>query len=117
MRDFQRLSLDEYQERAISTAIYPLRGRPGSLHYLAPGLAGEAGEFAGHWAKAVRDDEGIISEQRKSLMMKELGDTLWMIACAANELGYSLESVGRHNLHKLQDRKQRGVLGGSGDER
>ena len=50
-------------------------------------------------------------------MAKELGDVLWYVAQIATELGTDLETVARVNIMKLGDRKERGVLGGSGDDR
>ncbi|WP_201308875.1 nucleoside triphosphate pyrophosphohydrolase family protein [Puerhibacterium puerhi] len=114
------LTLEEYQLRAGETAIYPGReitdGREG-LHYLVPGLAAEAGELAGHWAKAIRDDNGALSGDRYNLIRKELGDILWFVAMIADELMAPLESVASENLAKLADRAERGVLQGSGDNR
>ena len=48
---------------------------------------------------------------------KEVGDVLWYLAVFAHHLGVPLEEVAQQNLDKLQSRKARGVLGGSGDNR
>jgi NTP pyrophosphatase (non-canonical NTP hydrolase) len=53
---------------------------------------------------------------RDKLIM-ELGDILWHVALVANNLGYSLEAVADLNLQKLQSRKQRDMIKGSGDDR
>ena len=111
------MRLDEYQTRASETAIYPMRGSASSLNYLAPAIAGEAGEVASEWAKTIRDDDGYVSERRRSNLKKELGDTLWMVAQTASELGYTLEEIAHDNLAKLRDRRERGVLSGSGNDR
>ena len=50
-------------------------------------------------------------------LAKELGDVLWYVAQIATELDTDLETVARENLMKLEDRQNRGVLGGSGDNR
>jgi hypothetical protein len=42
---------------------------------------------------------------------------LWYLAVFADQLGMSLDEIAQKNLDKLQSRKQRGVLGGSGDNR
>lgn len=58
------ISLDEYQEHALSTAIYPGQHTPLGLMYLALKLNGESGEFAEHLGKAMRDDE--VAEENVS---------------------------------------------------
>jgi NTP pyrophosphatase (non-canonical NTP hydrolase) len=87
------------------------------LAYPALGLAGEAGEVAEHAKKAIRDDAGVVTEERRRAMAKELGDVLWYLSQLASELGLELEEIARANLEKLLSRQRRGVLSGSGDER
>ena len=120
------LGLNEYQRRAHVTANYPegricgmQTGVDTFVHYLYPalGLAEEAGEVAGKYAKAIRDEEGVISEKRKVAIVKELGDVLWFVAELATCLDVDLDVVAEMNLQKLASRKERGVIGGSGDER
>ena len=108
------MELSEYQLLARRTAEYP---RAAWLAYPALGLAGEAGEVAEHAKKAIRDDGGEISDERRAAMSKELGDVLWYVAQLASELGLELEEIAQLNLDKLLSRQQRGVLSGSGDER
>lgn len=100
---------DEFQEAAMSTAIYPSNK---ALEYTALGLASEAGEFAGKVKKWIRD--GHIDDK---LAAHELGDCLWYIAAAADALGYDLSEIADLVLNKLKDRKERNVISGSGDER
>src|SRR5688572_7118544 len=45
--------LDEYQRIATQSAIYPGKGTPLGLNYVALKGAGEAGEFAEHVGKAM----------------------------------------------------------------
>jgi NTP pyrophosphatase (non-canonical NTP hydrolase) len=108
------MELSEYQRLSRRTAEYP---REAWLAYPALGLAGEAGEVAEHAKKAIRDDGGSISEERRAAMSKELGDVLWYVAQLASELGLELEDVARENLEKLSSRQERGMLSGSGDDR
>lgn len=107
-------TLNEYQCEAMRTAIWPA-GK--GLDYLAPALAAEGGEVAGEWAKAVRDDGGVVTPDRRLKLLKEAGDTLWMVAAITKELGVTLEEVAQMNLDKLADRARRGVLAGSGNDR
>ncbi len=87
------------------------------MAYPALGLAGEAGEVAEHAKKAIRDDAGNVSDERRAAMSKELGDVLWYVAQLATELELSLEEIAAQNLEKLLSRQQRGVLSGDGDDR
>lgn len=69
-------------------------------------LAGEAGEVANEWKKVLRGDygEGDIPDEVIRKMVLELGDVLYYVAAAANDLGYTLEDVARLNRQKLIER-------------
>ena len=108
------MEFSEYQRFSRRTAEYP---REAWLSYPALGLAGEAGEVAEHAKKAIRDDGGAVSPERRTAMAKELGDVLWYVTQLASELGLELDEIARENLEKLFSRQRRGVLSGSGDER
>ncbi len=105
----------EYQEFAKRTAVYPEVGA--GFVYPALGLCGEAGEVAEKIKKIFRDRSGIVDDEVRATIAKELGDCLWYIAQIATELGLSLEEIARQNIEKLIDRKARGRLHGDGDER
>ncbi|MFZ2390757.1 MAG: nucleoside triphosphate pyrophosphohydrolase family protein [Minisyncoccales bacterium] len=109
------MTFQEYQEEARKTAIYP--NKDNNFIYPTLGLAGEAGEVAEKIKKVIRDGNGIVSEEKKEEITKELGDVLWYVANLAKELGVTLEDVAQKNLLKLQSRQQRNELHGSGDNR
>lgn len=125
------MELNDYQKAAIDTAIYPGKGTAIGLVYVALKMNGEAGEFAEHTGKAIRDDnlltdpgkEGFVlkdaplTNERHALLVKEIGDVLWYLAAACTELGIDMNDAAKINLEKLRSRKERGVLGGSGDNR
>src|ERR1700716_1819865 len=106
MRTIARMELSEYQRLSRRTAEYP---RAAWLAYPALGLAGEAGEGAEHSKKAIRDDAGEVSAERRAAMSKELGDVLWYVAQLASELELDLDEIASENLAKLQSRQRRGV--------
>ena len=127
-------SLNMYQRLATGTAIYPGQGTPLGLVYVALKGAGEAGEFAEHVGKAMRDDGLICDEtpcqdielqqrshqltsERRELLIKEIGDELWYLAAKCNELDITLAEAALINVLKLKDRQERGTLRGSGDSR
>ncbi|HNY35920.1 MAG TPA: nucleoside triphosphate pyrophosphohydrolase family protein [Candidatus Pacearchaeota archaeon] len=109
------MTFQEYQEEARKTAIYP--NKDNNFIYPTLGLAGEAGEVAEKIKKVIRDGNGIVSEEKKEEITKELGDVLWYVANLSKELGILLEDVAQKNLEKLQSRQQRNELHGSGDNR
>lgn len=115
------MELNEYASKAMQTAIYPGAGTPMGLAYVALKMNGEAGEFAEHLGKAMRDehlaDIGEPLDERHALLVKEVGDVLWYLAAACRELGITLEDAAQINLAKLADRNTRNKLQGSGDER
>jgi NTP pyrophosphatase (non-canonical NTP hydrolase) len=108
------VEFSEYQRRSRRTAEYP---REAWLTYPALGLAGEAGEVAEHAKKAIRDDGGVVTDERRVALAKELGDVLWYVAQLASELELELEQIAQANLDKLLSRQRRGVLSGDGDDR
>jgi len=109
------LSLLAYQQ--LSRDTYRPIDCGGELAYPTLGLVNEAGEFAGAVKKIYRDSAGVISDEQRAALASELGDVLWYLSQCATILDVSLEDIAAGNLAKLQDRKARGVLGGSGDKR
>ncbi len=105
------MNLNEYQESCKATAIYP---KAVGVGYCTLGLVSEAGEVAGKLKKALRDAGGDLDPE---VVASELGDVLWYVAMLAHELGYTLNELAAMNLDKLTGRKERGTLGGSGDNR
>lgn len=87
------------------------------LKYVALGLAGEAGEVANKVKKIDRDDDEQVTEEAVAAILEEVGDVLWYASQLAEELGTDFSLVAEGNLDKLLDRKERGVIGGSGDKR
>ncbi len=109
------MTMNEYQKFCMTTAIYPDRHR--NVPYVALGLSGEAGEFANRVKKVIRDNGGRINNTSRDSMAEELGDTLWYIAMAADEINLSLETIAKRNITKLSSRLTRGVISGDGDNR
>lgn len=109
------MKFSEYQKKSRVTAIYP--NKDDNFIYPTLGLVGEAGEIAEKIKKVLRDDEGKISDEKKTEIGKELGDVLWYISQLATELGVDLDEVAEGNIDKLYSRMDRGVIQGSGDNR
>lgn len=110
------LTLNTYQNKAVSTAIYPGQGTVQGLIYTSLGL-GEAGEFQNKVKKILRDYNSELTEEMRNDLIDELGDIMWYIANCATELKTTLSDVCQRNIAKLSDRQKRCVLKGSGDKR
>lgn len=103
------MNANEYQNWTRTTAIYP---KDRALDYLGLGLTSEAGEVSGKLKKRIRD--GGIDVMS---LIDEIGDVYWYLARLCDEIGFSTESVLKRNFDKLEDRKNRNVIKGSGDNR
>lgn len=108
------MDFNEYQQKALSTAIYP---EDMAISYCVMKLAGECGELAEKVAKAYRDEDGHFSPERIQAIKKEHGDIQWYLANIAELFGFTMEESAILNIEKLADRQARGVLQGDGDER
>ena len=115
--DTHNYTMNEYQADMSHTAIYRDK-----IIYPAFGLVNEAGEVAGKLKKIMRDEEVsvegfVLTDKQRAAVAAELGDVLWYVAALAKDLNVSLNEIAKMNIDKLHDRQQRGVIGGSGDNR
>jgi NTP pyrophosphatase (non-canonical NTP hydrolase) len=104
------MQLDEYQEKTS-----PFRLGTYSAEACVMGLLSEAGEVAGVFQKLIRGDFPI--NEAGARLHKELGDILWHVAQIAYDNGWKLSDIAQTNLDKLESRKIRNVILGSGDDR
>lgn len=105
---------DDYQDWTDSLVRYEGDDKT-KLAYTALGLAEEAGEVAGKVKRVFRGDFDLASAKQQIEL--ELGDCLFYLARVARECGLTLSDVATSNVCKLEDRRRRGVLKGSGDSR
>lgn len=114
----ESMTVNEYQTQAFSVAKYPEKGTGSLMAVIYCGLGlGESGEVQGKIKKVLRDSAGQITPEIRDAIIAEMGDNLWYLAALSTELGIPFEEVARRNLEKLFDRANRGVIGGSGDNR
>ncbi len=112
------VDFSDYQAQAHTTAVYPAED---AVTYTTLGLVGEAGEIANKVKKAIRDDGGAMSDERRAAILDELGDVLWYAAELCTALGAELGEVAAANVAKLRSRQARarftatGIGGKSGD--
>ena len=101
------MNFDAYQKLANETdLVHP-------INYYFLGLVEEAGEVAGLRKRFLRDEGNIEPEK----LVKELGDVLWYVAMIGKQYHLNMDEIAISNIKKLNDRKERGVITGTGDER
>ncbi|RYZ15696.1 MAG: hypothetical protein EOO70_06220 [Myxococcaceae bacterium] len=103
-------TFDEYSEGASDTAVYNGRGTVDGLIYATLGLAGEAGEIANQVKKINRDDQGVLTEERRRKLIDEASDVMWYIAAVADELRIPLAHLAEFNIDKLKERKAKNTM-------
>lgn len=108
------MDFNQYQKEASKTRI--AKYDPPFV-YSALGLAGESGEVAEKIKKILRDDDGIVSGEKKEEIKKELGDVLWYLSQLSADFGIEFSDIAVSNLEKIRSRKERGQTKGSGDNR
>lgn len=95
------MTFDEYEALALRTASDATRESPESMIDTGVlGLNGEAGEIADDWKKFKYHGHQFD----KNKMVKELGDILWYVACAAEGIDMSMEEIAEANIEKLEKR-------------
>ena len=111
---YDMVDFNSYQRSAVTTAIYPDQHK---ITYPALGMAGEAGEVANKVKKLIRDGPEKRPDTWREDIASEIGDVLWYCAALATALNLTLGMIASQNLAKLQKRKDKGTIGGSGDNR
>ena len=90
--------------------------KPTWLYYVL-GVGGETGELLEKIKKHFRDDYGVMTDEKKKEIIKEMGDIQWYLARLADAFGIKFNDVAEENLKKLLSRKKRNKLHGNGDDR
>lgn len=123
----KELTLNEYQERAMTTCMPTCN----NLSYMLLNLVGGVGEFSSKVAKHIRKEEAGIGSgdtpnqfyftakanflTDRVALRKEAGDILWQLAGLCKVMGWDLEAVAQENLAKLAERAKNGTIAGNGD--
>ena len=103
------MNLTDYQSKAseFALSVSPLER--------VFGLLEEAGEVAGAFKRMERGDYDIPTFGAK--LAGELGDVLWYLSQVCTDNGWSLQDIAQSNLDKLESRKTRNMILGSGSNR
>ena len=101
------VTIDEYQEKAVSLAVYPPEYK---TLYPTLGLAGEAGEVAEKLVPLI-ENEG--TDEDKQDIILEIGDVMWYMATTANDIDMTLSdciaiSIG-DNFQSFRDAQDKSV--------
>ena len=113
-------SIAVYQSTGRGTEQYPHRdflGSPAALIWLTLNLNATAGAVADQVKKTLRDDDGELSAERRATVLDALKRVIWCLSELSLHLQSSLGEVAGGNIAKLADRRERGTIQGSGDNR
>lgn len=80
------------------------------LAYCVAGIASEAGEIAGEYKKVLRNDNGVLTDERRESILAEVGDVLWYAQAIVIALGSTMDGVIQKNHDKLIARQQQGLI-------
>jgi len=80
------------------------------IDYGGLGLCSEAGEVAGELKKVIRNDHGVLTEERCAKIASELGDVLWYTQFIANMIGYTIPEIVHILDDKLSSRLENGTI-------
>lgn len=101
-------TFDEYSIAATKTISGKTAASQMSmLDAAALGLTGESGEFADHVKKILYHDQSL-NDERRTKMIKEIGDILWYVNLACGALHIPLTLVADGNIQKLAERHPEG---------
>ena len=100
------MTLNEYQERAMSTCMESSN----NSMYILLNLIGEFGEYCSKLAKCIRKGQLVINDNKLCWMIDpteiqealnfEKGDILWQLAGLIKVQGNTLEEIAQMNLDK-----------------
>lgn len=113
------ISFNEYQEKCALTDVGTSAQdclKPGWLYYVL-GIGGESGELLEKIKKLFRDKNGVIDDEFKDAVIKEMGDVHWYMARLAAWFGIEYNEIPKQNIKKLFSRMERNKLHGDGDDR
>lgn len=105
---------EDYDDLVRVSKIYP---KNRVIEYPVLGICGETGEVAEKVKKVIRDNHNKYDAATKAAILKELGDVLWYLVAAAQDLGYSFDDVIANNMAKVTNRIETKTQHGEGDNR
>ena len=91
------MDFNEYQQLATRTATFDGKQKEYQMLYLTLGVAGESGELAEKIKKILRNDDGVISEEKREGVKAELGDVLWYLSQLARILDIPRSQVAKYD--------------------
>lgn len=97
------MNIEEYQSSSMETAVYKNIGE--NPFYPMKGLIGEFGELVEKVKKIERDDNSILTDDKKTQLIKEAGDVLWYLSSLCGELKIRLVNLIPLDVNSFDDLK------------
>lgn len=118
--DFKSIVLEEHFDNIVEFQRIvddSLEKEEPTEEMLAYELALYVGDLCSVWAKAVRDTNRTLNVEKFRKLELGLSNVVFSVARLGALWGYNLDDLLDANIEKLFDRKDRGVIGGSGNNR
>ena len=90
------MSINDYQDFARAHAKYE-----DGIFYSAISMFEHAAKIADEIIPVSENENGKITDEKKVIIINELGDVFWYLANVAADLGVSLEIIAQSNLDKI----------------
>lgn len=92
--------IKKFQKKVKRVFFTPVDTRKELLLYLATAIGEESGEVSGEIKKAIRDNLGKITKERKQKILSEIGDLMFYLTMLCETLNESIKKP-----FELQDKK------------
>lgn len=112
-----RVETFEEAMAARTKPIYHLFDGPVAIDRAITQLVDRCGSLSGVIKKIIRDSDGVPDRTKRLAIGTQIGSVFNSTCSIMEWLGESVEQAAQENLDKLNDRMERGVIGGSGDNR
>lgn len=109
-RRLNKLATLEQTVRVTGKSEDWLAYHPKNLDYLAAGIGSEAGEVLSEYKKIARNDNRVLTPERKERILAEVGDVLWYAMAICIALKANIDDVIDNNQAKLFARMDAGEI-------
>jgi NTP pyrophosphatase (non-canonical NTP hydrolase) len=95
------VNIADYQKEALKSLAIKDKSSAALVHRML-GLNGEVGIISNQVKKAVRDNDGALTDQDKAVLREKIGDTLYYAVALADFADLNIDEILKDNIAKSQ---------------